>query len=507
MSRSEAPLVAVGPGTRQPSSQPDPTTAGSMPDSAPDSGPASTPLAWRATALATLFGGLVVGDRASSGGVARLAAHLGSWAAAVGALRIARASRRPPVAPQTRQLDGLLPPPTFSVVVAARNEVRVLPALVADLAAQDHRAPGGQPMFELILIDDRSTDGTAQAALRAAAATGIGEVTHLVRRGGGDGATTALEGKGAALTAAQPSTYRGDVVVVLDADARVGPSFLSSLAGYVAAGERAITARRRILHASSSALAGVQADEQTVDGELQRGRWALGGCSEFRGNGIVIRRDLLERVGGWRAQALTEDLDLSSRIAAAEGVRVAWAIDAEVWEEPVLSWAALWRQRLRWAEGAVRRILEHGPAMLASRRLPSAARADFALYAAQLAAPPVLIGALAGGLRRRRPGMALALLGMYTATGVALAWDALRWETDETGATLEPAERGWRAVRAAAFGGIWLAAVPAALWRVGTRRGRLQYDKMSQGMEQGTTGTVRRAESTPLREAVVARPE
>ncbi|HYU49298.1 MAG TPA: hypothetical protein VEO91_05120, partial [Candidatus Limnocylindria bacterium] len=71
----------------------------------------------------------------------------------------------------------------------------------------------------------------------------------------------------------------------------------------------------------------------------------------------------------------------------------------------------------------------------------------------------------------------------------------------------EPAERGWRAVRAAAFGGIWLVAVPAALWRVGTRRGRLQYDKMSHGMEQGTTGTVRRAESTPLREAVVARPE
>ncbi len=498
-------MVAVGPGSARAADPAGTERAESMADATPD--------AWRAAALATLIGGLIVGDRASGGGVARLAAHAGSWAAAVAALRIARASRRPPVPPQVPPLDGLLPPPTFSVVIAARNEVRVLPALIADLAAQDHRAPEGQPMFEVIVIDDRSTDGTAQAALRAAASAGIGDVTRLVRRSGrsgGDGTGAegpghVPEGKGAALTAAPPSTYRGDVVVVLDADARVGPSFLRSLAGYLAAGEAAVTARRRILHASTSTLAGVQADEQTIDGELQRGRWALGGCSEFRGNGIVIRCDLLERVGGWRAEALTEDLDLSSRIAAAEGIRVAWAIDAEVWEEPVMSWTALWRQRLRWAEGAVRRVLEHGPAVLGSRRLPTAARADFALYAAQLATPPVLIGALAGDVRRGRPGMGVVLLMMYTGTGVALAWDALRWETDDAGATLRPAERGWRAVRAALFGGIWLAALPGALWRVGTRRGRLQYDKMAHGIEPPAAGSPHVAQPPPVRDPVTAR--
>ena len=79
----------------------------------------------------------------------------------------------------------------------------------------------------------------------------------------------------------------------------------------------------------------------------------MGGCSEFRGNGIMVRRELLAAVGGWRAAALTEDIDLSSRIAAAPGERVAWAMDAEVWEEPVRDWGGLWRQRLRWAEGAI----------------------------------------------------------------------------------------------------------------------------------------------------------
>jgi hypothetical protein len=92
-------------------------------------------------------------------------------------------------------------------------------------------------------------------------------------------------------------------------------------------------------------------------------------------------------------------------------------------------------------------------------------------------------------------------------TGVGLAWDALRWETDESGAPLAPAERGWRAVRAALFGGIWLAAVPGALWRVGTRRGRLRYEKMTHGMGQRTAEPARTTASTGARDPVGARPD
>ena len=56
----------------------------------------------------------------------------------------------------------------------------------------------------------------------------------------------------------------------------------------------------------------------------------------------------------------------------------------------------LWRQRLRWAEGGLRRIFEHGPAVLASPHLRPAAKLDFAAYAGQVAVPPVILGTLAG---------------------------------------------------------------------------------------------------------------
>jgi cellulose synthase/poly-beta-1,6-N-acetylglucosamine synthase-like glycosyltransferase len=433
-----------------------------------------TPPAWRAIALLTLGGGIAVGAVAASGGSARwlVVAAIGVVLAEL--IPILAASRRPPIPPDPAPRDPGAPPATISVVVAGRDEAIVLPQLVADLAAQDHRDAGGRPLFELVVVDDRSSDGTADAVRAAAREHGIEDVTTVIRREGAG----LPDGKGAALTAAQPDRCRGDVVLVLDADARIGPGFLRRLAAYVAAGADAVTARRRILHADSSWLAGAQADEQNQDGELQRGRWASGGCSEFRGNGIAVRRSLLASVGGWRARALTEDIDLSSRIAAAYGTTVAWAIDLEVWEEPVRTWSGLWRQRLRWSEGGLRRLLEHGPAVMRSPRLPLRARFDFAAYGAQLLAPPLIIGAVGGAIWTGGVGTALALVATYLAAGGILAFDALRWEAAPDGRPLPIAERLGRSIRAALFGAVWLGAIPGAMWRLGTRRGHVRYDKM-----------------------------
>jgi cellulose synthase/poly-beta-1,6-N-acetylglucosamine synthase-like glycosyltransferase len=443
----------------------------------PEADGAPTPLTWRLASLALLCGGFLLGERTAKSGVRPRSIALAAAAAGAYVGPVALASRRPPIPPADPTRETARVGPTFTVLVAARDEAAVLPNLIADVARQTHRDAAGEPCFELLVVDDRSTDGTAATVAEAAAAEGIAEITRLIKREG----TDLPDGKGAALTAAQPAACKGEVIVVLDADARIGPTFLATLAHYIRAGASAVTVRRRVFGAGGSHLAGAQADEQTLDGELQRGRWAMGGCSEFRGNGIVVWRDLLAAVGGWRSEALTEDLDLSSRIAAERGVRVAWAIDAEVWEEPVGQWAALLRQRFRWAEGGLRRALEHGPAVLSSSRLSSAAKVDFALYVGQLVVAPFLLGLSAGSLRRGRPGGALAMIAIYGLVGGILAFDALRWE-DVAPRRLPLNERIWRAARVSLFNGLWLAAIPAALWRLATRRGPVGYDKMAHGI-------------------------
>jgi glycosyltransferase involved in cell wall biosynthesis len=436
-----------------------------------------TPDAWRIAAAGVLVGGFGLGYVAATGRLRRLLPALTAGVALGSAVPIAVASRRPPISPRDaeRALAMSRRKPVFSVVVGARNEASALPRLVADLSRQDYRDSSGARLFELIVVDDRSTDGTAEAALAAAQECGISTAIRVVRRSGAGLA----DGKGAALTAAQPDICRGDVVVVLDADARLEPQFLRRAAGYFEAGAPAVTARRRILSAERGWLEGAQADEQTLDGEINRGRWAMGGCSEFRGNGIMIRRDLLAEVGGWRASALTEDTDLASRVAAATGKGVAWAIDAEVWEEPVSRLVPLWNQRKRWAEGAIRRFLEHGPSVLRSSRLSLAAKADFVTYGAQLVVPPIVLGAATGAIARRRgKGFAAIVTGYFGASAI-LAWDSLRWaEPAGSRSRASRAGRAGRALRVTVFNGLWLLAVPRALANIALSRGPIRYVKM-----------------------------
>jgi len=437
---------------------------------------ATTPTAWRLAALGLLVGGAAVGYLSCGRRAGRIVPLVTAGVAIGCAVPVALASRRPPISPESaaEALQAAAAPPLFTVLVGARDEAEVLLRLVRDVAGQDYRSAAGEPYFELIVVDDRSVDGGGEAVTAAARACGIENVTRVIRRDG-DGLA---DGKGAALTAAQPEVCRGDVVLVLDADARIEPFFLRRAAGYFAAGANAVTARRRIIDPESGWLAGAQADEQTLDGELNRGRWAMGGCSEFRGNGIMIRRELLAAVGGWRAVALTEDLDLSSRVAAGAGERVAWAIDAEVWEEPVRDGQGLWRQRLRWAEGAFRRAFEHGPAVVSSRRLSVAARLDFVTYIGQLAVPTVVVGAAASAAvtGRRRPLIAIA--AGYLGVSAVLGWDSLRWERHPDGRPLGNGERLRRAVRVSLFNSLWLPVVPRALLNLATRRGPIRYEKM-----------------------------
>ena len=71
-------------------------------------------------------------------------------------------------------------------------------------------------------------------------------------------------------------------------------------------------------------LAAAQDEEQLMDMASQCGRWSTDGTAELRGNGMFVRRERLEAVGGWAPTALTEDLEMSTRLVL-HGERVALA--------------------------------------------------------------------------------------------------------------------------------------------------------------------------------------
>ncbi|MEO5987006.1 MAG: glycosyltransferase family 2 protein [Candidatus Limnocylindria bacterium] len=276
-----------------------------------------------------------------------------------------------------------------SLVVPARNEESVIDDTVRSLAElRYHR--DGTAAYEVMVVDDGSSDATGDAA-RAAA--GDCAVFQVRRRDPGTGPAT----KGAVLAFAMPY-LSGDVIGVIDADTRVDPAFLERA---MRAWQRdpvadALQVARRPRNAAASWLTRAQAEEQLMDMASQCGRWVTDGTAELRGNGMFVRREALEAVGGWSEGSLTEDLELSTRLSA-YGRHVTLAPEAEVAEEAVETLSALWGQRLRWAEGSLRRLLDHGPGLLAGSE-PITRKADFLAFTGEFLIPPLFVATIVASL-------------------------------------------------------------------------------------------------------------
>lgn len=399
---------------------------------------ASAALAWLAVSHPAVARALQLAIAASIAYVAWLA--LRAW-------RVMTSPPPPPV--------GAAPPSGFvTLLLPARNEAPVIAGTILSIGA----ITGAGARYELLVVDDGSDDGTWEIA--TAAAAGL-EHARAVRRPPGSGPRT----KGAALAWAMPRA-RGEVIGVLDADTRVEPDFLDRVARAWSRdpAAAAIQVSRRVRNVSRSALAAAQDDEQLMDLASQCGRWATEGTAELRGNGMFVRRDVLEAVGGWSTSAITEDLELSTRLAA-RGHHVAVAPDAALREEAVETVAALWQQRNRWAEGSIRRLLEHGPGMVVGP-LPLGRKLDFLAFSTEFVVPPLFVAAVLAGLLTiilPQPAdwtVAASLALGYGAGVFALALAGLH-ATGSRGAVLVG-----RAARGALFLSHWLVIVPFVLMRI-----------------------------------------
>jgi 1,2-diacylglycerol 3-beta-glucosyltransferase len=350
------------------------------------------------------------------------------------------------------------PGPFVSLVLPVRNEASVIGEAVRALVAQRYLAADGTPGYELLVVDDASTDATAEVARRVSA--GVPQVT-VVRRE----ATTGTRTKGAVLAHAEPM-LRGEIEGVIDADTLVEPEFLGRV---MRAWRRdpeaaAIQVTRRPRNAGRSWLTAAQAEEQLMDMASQCGRRATDGTAELRGNGMFVRREVLQSIGGWNPRALTEDLDLSTRLSAA-GHHVALAPEATVEEEAVESPTALWHQRMRWAEGSLRRLLEHGPGLLAGSQ-PLARKADFTAFAAEFVLPPLFATTIIASLLTIvLPGPADWSVPASLFAGYGLGVFLLALGGLSAVGVRGPALVG-RALRGALFLSHWLVVVPVALLRI-----------------------------------------
>jgi 1,2-diacylglycerol 3-beta-glucosyltransferase len=244
--------------------------------------------------------------------------------------------------------------PYVSLLIAAKNEEAVVVPLVKMLCNLDYP----DCRYDLWVINDNSSDRTPMLLNRLAEEYPQLRVVHRSASAGG--------GKSGALNEVYPVT-QGEIIAVFDADAQVPKDLLRRVLPMFERPEvGAVQVRKAIANASTNFLTRNQVTEMALDSYLQQQRLAIGGIGELRGNGQFVRREALDRCGGWNEETITDDLDLTFQLHLDQ-----WDIDflafPPVGEEGVTRPVGLWHQRNRWAEGGYQRYLDYWRLILSNR--------------------------------------------------------------------------------------------------------------------------------------------
>ncbi|GAC1611059.1 MAG: glycosyltransferase [Mycobacteriales bacterium] len=265
-------------------------------------------------------------------------------------LALAVARRHIRVSARRRDGPEWLPPVT--VLVPAYNEAVGIAQSVRSLAASHY------PGLEVLVIDDGSTDGTADIV----ESLGLRNVRVLRQPNGG---------KAAALRTGTVSASH-DILVMLDGDTVFEPDTIRHLVlplrdprvGAVS-GNTKVGNRRGLLGRWQHLeyVSGFNLDRRLLD--------LLQCITTVPGAAGAFRRQALTDAGGLSTDTLAEDTDITMAILRA-GYRVVHEERARAWTEAPSSVTDLWRQRWRWGYGTLQCIWKHRAAIWeggASRRL------------------------------------------------------------------------------------------------------------------------------------------
>jgi cellulose synthase/poly-beta-1,6-N-acetylglucosamine synthase-like glycosyltransferase/peptidoglycan/xylan/chitin deacetylase (PgdA/CDA1 family) len=242
-----------------------------------------------------------------------------------------------------------------TVIVPAYNERTTIAGTVRSLASGTH------PVIEVLVIDDESSDGTADEVEQLELPN-----VRVVRVPGG--------GKAAALNAGVALASH-DLVVMVDADTVVAPEaihrlvqpFADPTVGAVAGNVK--VGNRRTL------LGRWQHIEYVIGFNLDRRLYDALGCMPTVPGALgAYRRAAVRAAGGLSRSTLAEDTDLTMALHRA-GWRVVYQETAIARTEAPSTLRQLWRQRYRWSYGTMqamwrhrRAVVDHGPAGRFGRR-------------------------------------------------------------------------------------------------------------------------------------------
>ena len=233
--------------------------------------------------------------------------------------------------------------PSVTFLVPCHNDQGIVTETIEHLLQQNY------PDFEVIAINDGSSDGTGRILDELAGRHPRLRVIHLA----------ANHGKAMGLTAGALLT-RNEFLICIDSDALLDKNAANWMMWHFLSSARvgAVTGNPRIRN-RSTLFGRIQVGEfSSTAGLLKRAQRTYGRLFTMSGVIAAFRKSALHQAGYWSPDMLTEDIDIT------------WKLEIAKWDvrfEPrALCWilmpetlTGLWRQRLRWAMGGAQVIFRH----------------------------------------------------------------------------------------------------------------------------------------------------
>ncbi|MFX3622950.1 MAG: glycosyltransferase [Ectobacillus sp.] len=231
--------------------------------------------------------------------------------------------------------------PKVSVLIPAHNEEVVIRQTLTAMSKLKYL----KSELEVIVINDNSSDRTGEICEEFMEKYPFIKLVTTVPPFAGRGKSSALNQGFAQAT--------GDYIVVYDADNEPEPDAVYELVMALIHDEKAgaVVGKFRVINAAKNLLTRfINIETICFQWMAQAGRWYWLKLCTIPGTNFIIRREVLEKLGGWDPDALSEDTELSMRVYDM-GYHIRFHPGAVTWEQEPEDFKVWWKQRTRWARG------------------------------------------------------------------------------------------------------------------------------------------------------------
>lgn len=260
--------------------------------------------------------------------------------------------------------------PMVTIMVPAHNEGVVISKTVESLLALDYP----HDRYEIIVINDNSSDNSAEL---------LGDIQRRNPQRNliiiNTDNITGGKGKSNALNIGFARS-KGELIAIYDADNTPERTALKYLVAEIindgALG--AVIGKFRTRNRDASLLTRfINIETLSFQWMAQAGRWKLFKLCTIPGTNFIMRRSIVESIGGWDVKAIAEDTEISFRIYMM-GYRIKFQPKSVTWEQEPQTVKVWFKQRTRWAKGNIYVIVKNIPLLF--DRTASKIRFDILYY-------------------------------------------------------------------------------------------------------------------------------